>query len=42
MKWIYGINFGAIHEKMLSESREREKLSIGKKSRSKVSKKVQM
>ena len=20
-KWIYGINFGAIHEKMLSESR---------------------
>ena len=28
MKWVYGINFGGIHKKRLSESRERENLSI--------------
>ena len=28
MRWIYGINFGVIHKKMLSESRQRENLSI--------------
>ena len=28
MKWIYGIKFGAIHKKMLSESRYRENLPI--------------
>ena len=30
MKWISGINFGAKHQKLLSESRQKEKLSIGK------------
>ena len=28
MKWIYGINFEAIHKKMLSKSRYRENLQI--------------
>ena len=34
MNWIYGINIGAKHKKKLSESRQRENLSIksGRKS----------